>query len=179
MSASPVFVADRATLLTQLRLPESSLSGIDPVVDLAIQRGRVEIYGRLSISRVATLQAIAYAENAATANQLLRLKANLLEVKLVRSLLMRELPMLFMDGSNQSHQAWNEDAFSRNVEASKQKAHLRALTEDIETLFTELEDNDYASSGGGVNTYVPERDDGRYVPGSAIKVYTGDEGDEA
>lgn len=122
------------TLLKErIRLNGAVKTGALAKIDQAVQDVRVSLYdeqGGLGLSRVNELLAIAYAENAATVADLSRTRANNLEVKMVSLLLLRRMPMLFMDASAETLDAWNEEHFS----------HLsrRDLRDEIERLEREI-----------------------------------------
>lgn len=110
----PVFVADRATLLTRLRLADGC--GPDGLIDQAIEEARVWLYNDevgLGKSLVDQILLTPYVDNASTMAELRRTCANLLEVKVVRRRLLCTMPVLFMDAGGVRQEAWNEEPFFR------------------------------------------------------------------
>ena len=133
MAIEPLFVVDMDTLKSRLRLTGASQADALAQIDQAVEDVRVGIYDDeqgLGVARVTELLAISYAENAATANELLRTRANNLEVTWVRLFLMRRLPTLFMDASGESLEVWNEEPLVRKAG--------RDLRKEIETLAEEV-----------------------------------------
>lgn len=116
MAVEPLFVADMTTLKSRLRLTGAVQADALAQIDQAVEDVRVGFYDDaqgLGVTRVTTLLAIAFVENATTANALLRTRANNLEITWVRLLLMRRMPTLFMDASGSTLDAWNEENLSR------------------------------------------------------------------
>lgn len=133
MAVAPLFVADMTTLRTRLRLDGAKAASALAVIDQAVEDVRIGFYDRLGATRVAALVAIGYSENPTTANGVLRAKANSVEVKWVRVLLLRRLPVLFIDAQGLKQQVWNDESgFASGPE--------RALRDEIEKLEAEIEE---------------------------------------
>lgn len=114
----PVFIADRATLLTRLRLEEGC--GPEGLIDQAIEESRVWLFNDevgLGKSLIDQILLTAYVDNATTAAEIRRTCANLLEVKVVRRRLLVTMPVLFMDAGGVRQEAWNEEPFFRGSHA--------------------------------------------------------------
>ena len=143
MAVSPLFVVDMATLKSRVRLTGAAQADALAQIDQAVEDVRVGFFDDvqgLGLSRVTTLLAIAYAENASTAEELLRTRANNLEVTWVRLLLMRRLPPLFMVASGSTLDAWNEEPLTRKAG--------RDLREEINRLEQEVMEGLAYLSGG-------------------------------
>ena len=137
MAVEPLFVADKDTLKSRLRLSGAAQTDALAQIDQAIEDVRVGFYDDaqgLGVSRVTALLAISYEENATTAEALLRTRANNLEVSWVRLLLMRRLPTLFMDASGNSLDVWNEEPLTRKAGRSLRDEIARLELEVAEGL---------------------------------------------
>ena len=110
----PVFVADRATLLTRLRLDSNCVP--DGLIDQAIEETRVWLYNDevgLGKALVDQILLTAYVDNATTPDEIRRTCANLLEVMVNRRRLLCTMPVLFMDAGGVKQEVWNEEPFFR------------------------------------------------------------------
>ena len=117
MAIAPLFLADMDTLKSRLRLSGAAQTDALAQIDQAVEDVRVKFYDEeqgLGLTVVTALLAIAYSENATTTEALKRTRANNLEVQWVRLLLLQRLPTIFMDGSAQTLDAWNEEPLTRN-----------------------------------------------------------------
>lgn len=116
MATTPLFVVNMTTLKHELRLsgvPDTN-DDVQYIIERAVLRVRLEIYQRLSAAVVSDLLAISYSANPTTANEQKRALANLLEIEMVRGVLFRELPTLFMDASGTAREDWNTNGANRS-----------------------------------------------------------------
>jgi hypothetical protein len=113
--ASPLFVADEATLKAALRLSAVPASALDTeaIIDEAILRARLRFYRDLGVVRTNVLVALPYTETPTTEDGVIRALANTVEVKMVKCQLLRDLPNTFMDASGDVNSRWNEEAPTR------------------------------------------------------------------
>lgn len=146
MAVAPLFVADMNTLKSRLRMTGSVTTDGLAIIDKAVEDVRVGFYDEaqgLGASLVTDLLAIAFVENATNPTDLKRTRANNLEVTWVRLLLMRRIPMLFMDGSAVSHEVWNEEPLTRSSQTEIQREVDRLendLAEGLAALLGETDD---------------------------------------
>lgn len=111
MAISPIFVADLPTLKSRLRLSGVGASAdAEKMIEGAVLTVRSNLQRALGTARLGVLASYAHSDAPANDNEYLRLLAEETEVKWVRMELMRALPMLFMDGSGNSQQVWNDEA---------------------------------------------------------------------
>lgn len=167
MAVEPLFVANMDTLKAALRLTDASQADAVAQIDQAVEDVRVRLYDErgLGAALVATLLAIPYTENATTVSALRRTRANNLEIKWVRLLLLKRMPVLFQDASGQSLDAWNEEPLTR-LPAWALENMCRALEEEIQdelALLADVED-----AGGSMDVVVFEPSETPARPGASI-----------
>lgn len=115
MATAPLFIDNVANLKSKIRLSGvPTTSDADDIINEAILVARQKFYRELGVPRVAELKAIAFVENPATEDQILRAVANSTEILMVRCELMRALPMMFMDGNAQQDQIMQDEALFRD-----------------------------------------------------------------
>ena len=125
-------------------------------LDSAIVEARVEIYDRLGEARVAQLLATTGTDSPVTLAERDRAKAEILETKLVKKILLAVLPTAFIDSSGDARQVWNEQAILRSPE-SRARDLASDLSEEIDRLFFELEQGALGSDDlGHVLSIEPE-----------------------
>lgn len=139
MTATPMFVSDRSTLLTRLKLDGATVAGSLAEIDTAIQEVAVGFFRRLGASRIAAVKAITYTDTPATSDDYLRLLASLTEINWVRAKLLRVKPTLFMDASGKALQIWNDEGAFRPNSAKAIDAELADLSHKIEDGLLALE----------------------------------------
>ena len=148
MPIEPLFVADdtntisRDELVRRLRLTKAFDDGAQAHIDQAIQETRIWFYDDvegIGAAQVTKILGIPYVENPTTADELLRVRASLMEVEKVRCILLCKLPVLFMDGSGVSLEAWNEEPLTRNSFAEIQEM-IRKCEEFIESTLPALKE---------------------------------------
>jgi len=170
MAVEPLFIADMTTLRARLRLSEANNQDAQDLIDQAVEDVRVLIFDEgqgLGVTRVTQILAIAYVENATTANDLTRTRANNLELMWVKLHLLRSMPTLFIDGSGVTLEAWNDEPLTRRSD--------RAISEEISRLQDAI-DKALAALGlgdeddqGDIDTIVIEPDVTPDRPGASIK----------
>jgi hypothetical protein len=131
VAVAPLFVATKALLLEKLRLSGvPAASDAADIIDQAIEEVRLGFYDRLGDARVTQLLTFLYVENPTTANARMRSRANACEIAWCRRLLRERLPVMFMDGSANINQVWNDEAAFRRAEQSvfdKLQAEVEAM----------------------------------------------------
>lgn len=151
MAQTPLFVKDLDTLKAGLRL--SGVSQTDPGVMIlgAMSKARIKFTDRLPVPRIQQILAIAEVDNPLTPDEILRTRASQCEVMICRLLLMRAMPVLFMDSSGAARQDWNENPLARES-TTRLKDELIALEADIEEYLSALEGNTPDETGLAVIT---------------------------
>ena len=142
MAIETLFVISKDILKSKLKLSGASSSDTLTIIDSAIEKVRIGFYDSLGAPRIAQLLAITYAENATTANQLLRTKANQTEISWVRLHLLQELPSLFIDGSSQVDQDWNDEGLTREANYFDTKEQISKLQLEVEQNLVQLAENE-------------------------------------
>lgn len=129
MAVEPLFVEDMPALKAAMRLTGAVSPDALAMIDIAVQEVRFGFYKALEADRVAELLAITFAENPTSEDGLLRMLANTVEVAWVKMLLMRAMPVLFMDTSSSTQQIWNQEGLTRNMNTM---AEIKALMASVD-----------------------------------------------
>lgn len=130
---TPLFAQNSDELVKTLRL-----SGVKEdhdaaaIIAQAVLAVRGHFYRRLGQTRVAQLLAMPVAAEPATVEEILRSVATVTETKWVRLELLDSLPTMFMDGSNNTLQEWDEEAPFRNTSTFQIAALKKSLKSQIE-----------------------------------------------
>lgn len=177
--ANPVFIADTPTLKAQLRLSGAAQSDSLALINTGILLARLYIYRILGTARVTQLQGFAFTEAATTDNDIARLKANMVELALVRIYLMRTMPILFMDSSGAKREIYNDEGFTRRAEMKTIQEEIERLQLDIDMWILELQNADGVAVGdvqGGVmntdDTCLPPLPIEQSTQGGYMPAYT-------
>ena len=169
MAVAPYYLADLDTLKSAMRL--TNLDGTEDassILDLSIEWARGYIFRKLGPTNAAAWKAVAYSENPTTEQGVLRMTANLLEVKLVLVSLMDRLPNFFMDDSGGTQEAYNEEGTFRKKN-SEERADLRKRCWAEIKEFVDLLNGDQSlGDNASIKTYVGENDTPRTPGGSTF-----------
>jgi len=155
MAVLPLFITTIADLQSRLRLTGTAQADSLRMMTETIEQVRVYLYDALGSARVAVILATAHSDAPTTNAELLRSKAELVESMWVRMILMRRMPMLFMDTSAQTQQVWNEDGLTRNMGAAGIEKELARLQNDISNLLDDLQGAVPSTSSIHVSTVGP------------------------
>lgn len=150
-----LFVPSKAELQARLRLSGTRASDALVLLDEAIQTARVGFYDALGAERVEVLRAIPFTIAPQTAEQALRVKAAYTEVNWVRLLLLRRLPVLFMETAGNARQAWNEEGLARQQDALSLEKELERLWAEIQDALEDLKGTTPDNSNLNVATIGP------------------------
>ena len=131
MSATPLFITDLDTLKAQLRLSALNTGDGAAVLDAVVAEVRLGFNDDLGILRVAEIVALATADPAVTEDELTRLRAENVEQLWVRSILMRRLPTLFVQGAGQARKAWNEEGITNKPDEPDLRKEIAALQQQV------------------------------------------------
>ena len=132
-SVQPMFSPSMEHLKKALRL-----SGVGQdndalsMIDNAVQSAKARMFGFLGDAKMASLQQIPYTNAPASSSDYLRLVAAETEIKIVRSELIRSLPLSFKDGQSVI-QTWNEEGAFRDGGFLQVEKELKRLNEEIAT----------------------------------------------
>lgn len=133
MAVAPLFVASMDAVRARLRLSGvADASDAMDAIDEAVRVVRTNIYARLGLTRVGELVGYSSTDTPTTENEILRTVAEGMEVKWVRYELLGTLPVLFMDGSGQREQAWNDEGAFRPGGPAGAEGERRRLMAEID-----------------------------------------------
>lgn len=167
MAIEPLFLASKDELKSRLRLSGAAQADALAQVDHAIEDVRMHIYDEdrgLGAARVTEILTVSYVENATTSAAMVRTMARSLECAWVRLLLLRRMPMIFMDASAVTQEVWNEEPVTR-FGPSGVRQEIERLEQEIQDLLANL-GGDEDDAGIGVVVFEPEETPDR--PGWSI-----------
>lgn len=169
MVTTPTFVVNTDTLRSQLRLSGQPTGGDgEAQFGAALLEVRSGFIRELGATRVIVLQALAFSENPITADQALRAVANLTEVKWMKAVLIRVLPMLFMDASADQTQIYHDEAAFREASALQLDAERIRLENEVAINLQLLAGTETIGSESSVRLDTPVSDDPIPLPGGTI-----------
>lgn len=154
MPAVPLFVPSLDDLKAGLRLSDAHQTDTGMMIDHAVLSARAQFYDNLSETRIDLLVAIPYSLQASTRNGIDKIKAVLCEIAIVRLLLIRKLPLLFMDGAANARELWNEEQLTRET-GSDVEAEAKRLEAEISDYLDDLNTAVIDSSGLRVSSIGP------------------------
>jgi len=167
---NPMFVADLDTLKSKLRLTGLAAdSAAEEILDEAILDARASFYRRLDRTVVTALLAIPFNENPTSEADVKRAIANLVEVKLVKIQLMRNLPVLFQDSSGTAQRVWNEEAPFREAGLSSLESEIKRLEAEIEESFQILDGEEEQGAEQNWRIYDGVRETAAPRPGDSVR----------
>ena len=147
MPQAPLFVANETTLRSQLRLSGVPASGdADAMISNAIMEVRGGFIRRLGLTRIDVLVAMAFSSTPTTDDESLRLVANVTEVKWVKSVLMRTLTSMFLDGSGGALQDYHNEAPFRSSGPFERDREIKRLLGEVEENLQLLEASETLAS---------------------------------
>lgn len=168
MATTPLFSASVDVIRSKLRLSGVPTTGdAESIIDDAVLEVRSGFVRELGAARVTALQAIAFTENPSTSDEVLRATANQTEVKWVKLVLMRSLPMRFLDGNADETQAYFDEALFRHMSAEQIDAERVRLNNEIQTNLCLLQGTTDCAASGGVQVLTLEPDT-QPLPGATI-----------
>ena len=101
------------------------------MLDATVEEVRLGFYTELGSDRVTELLALPHLESPTTDDGLTRLRAENVEYLWTRVVLMRRLPMLFVQGEGQSRAAWNEEGITREGSGSELRSEIKELNRQV------------------------------------------------
>ena len=167
----PLFVRNQETLRRKLRLSGvCEKNDADEIIDEAVLSVRGHFYRRLGQERVAELLAFAVSPTPTTPDEILRSVASSTEIKWVKLELTQSMPMLFMDGSNNALNVYNEEAPFRNTSAFEISNLQKRLFEQIEENLEMLKGSEQQGNEHKANTFDGTPDGEVCKPWDSIRV---------
>ena len=166
MAVAPMFVLDLSTLLSRLKLSDAPAA--TATIQQALRDAKSWLYGRLGQSRVSAIQAMALVENPATSDEWTRDLAQNAETLVFRLRLMDVLPTLFMDGSGQAQQTWNQEPPFRNAGPSDLERLKRSLNAELEDMIARLLDEVEPGETAGIVAETLGPDHTSDLPGASV-----------
>ena len=168
MPVQPLFNADLDTVKARLRLSGVEVgSNADDLIQKALEDVRINLFDEnrgLGEATVLALRAVTFVENSLLPAELARTKANNLEITWTRLLLLRKMPMLFMDGSTTTHEMWNEEPLTR-AGARQVEAEISRLEDEVISAVADL----VSVPTVGIDIFVIEPEITPPRPGDSIK----------
>jgi hypothetical protein len=132
MATTPLFLPDIATVKARLRMTGVPAgTDAESLIEEAIRTVRVGFYRKLSSSRITTLLGYASTDNPSTSTEVLRVQAEITELKWIRYELMRTIPTLFFDSSPSSGEAWNREGLVRGMGTDERTKEMDRLMADV------------------------------------------------
>ncbi len=166
----PLFVSSMETLKDHLRMTgTSSVESSQTIINQAVEQVRVGFFDCLKAHRVNQIRQVPYRSNASDAKGLLRIKANNTEIAWVRSILMRTLPVLFMDASAATREIWNEEGLTRRASGPDLGKEIERLESQVAQWLDELKTGTATCDAvDTVRVSVIEPDDSPQKPGDSV-----------
>lgn len=171
MAINSLFFQNVNALKATLRLSGTANSDGLAIIDAAIQQTRVGFYDTLGALRISQLLALTLTENPTDIDGILRLKASLCESSWVRMLLLRKMPLLFIDGSSKTREIWNEEALTREAQKDIDSEIARLATE-IQDFLTDLASGTAEESILNISSIGPDRKPPRVGQSAFLGPYT-------
>lgn len=158
MAVEPTFIASMDALKSQLRMTGAKQTDALAILDSLVQKARAYLIESLGEDRVVELRAIPYTENPLTASGASRLRANSLELALVKLEALRALPVTFMDSKGAAQERWNEEGLLRKEESARQDEIERLQEEISASVVALLPEEEDPVAGGSIRaqTFEPE-----------------------
>ncbi len=138
MAIAPLFVDNRTTLETRLRVQKAKQPGAEGQIDNAIKKVWTNFYSALGPTRVTEILAFSTTDSPATANEIIRARAEAVEVDWVRKELLVTMPVLFADGAGGEDQSYNEDGLTRDANLKDLEKICERLEKEIQAGLEEI-----------------------------------------
>jgi len=168
MATTPTFSSSVLRLKSELRLSKQPDGDGEAQVASALLEVKSGFIRELGSARITVLQALAFSENPVTSDQALRAVANLTEVKWVRVVLMRTLPMLFMDASVNQNQIYHDEATFRASSEGRLETERIALENEIEKNLDLLRGDTSVGNEGRLKISSPQQACPDPLPGGTL-----------
>lgn len=165
MAIEPVFNTTVDSIRQRLKLSGATQSDTITAIEQAVREVRVGLYEELGSARVDEILTFSSTDNPTTNEELVRARAEQTEVAWVKLILVRELPVIFMDSSGNTSQIWNEESLTRDASS----ADLNELAKVLESrVHKGLEDlvGSFEPGQGAVDLIGPSSTPPR--PGSTV-----------
>jgi len=171
-SLQPLFVKDFNLMLSKLRLtgvPEER-DAMEQVRE-AMREARTAFYRRLRLVRIDEILAYPSTGTPRTDNEYMRTLAELTEVKLIKSSLLRSLKTIFADGGNDLGQMWNEAGLGRQMDRYDIDKEIKRLHSEIEDALQLLEGSELPGAEHSIEAMVVGATDEDDVPSPRDSVF--------
>lgn len=171
MAVAPLFVADIATLKSELRLTGLKTgSDGEQILERGASTARVNLYQRLGATLVTDVLAIADVDNPTTLDQIRRKAASLVEVEIVRCELVDVMPVMLGDASGDAQQVYNDEGVWRQITPEERIELLSRCRVRIEELLELILNEDGLGDDLSIRVFDGSRevDDRRFPGGSAF-----------
>lgn len=166
MASVPLFIPDRDSLLSQLRLGNSSQDDTLAVIDRAIDEVRLGFYDKLGIARVTKLLSYSSVSSPTSQETLLRKRAEIVESQWTQLILLDHLTAQFLDSGSATRQDWNELGLIRNKSRSEIDRMKESLLTRVSEGLASLESGESDDESIKITTIGPQNTPSR--PGSSL-----------
>lgn len=154
----PMFSPTMGHLRAALRLSQvPDTNDAVKMIDSANQTAKAAFFSALGQDKIEALQAIPYTTNPQSKNEHLRNLAVETEVKMMRSELLRTLPLMFKDGSS-TVQSWNDEAAFREGGTLQTENEIKRLRGEITNGLDMLRNSQIFGAGGVSVESIPGTD---------------------
>ncbi len=136
MAVEPLFNADKETLLKRTRIQSADNAQTLSLIDQTITEVRLGFYHSIGKDRSATIAGYSLVDNPVSDEEILRAGGATTEALWLTWLLVQRLPMLFMDNSASTGDAFNDEQLTRD--SSGLKDFLKNLKTQIDQGLADL-----------------------------------------
>lgn len=140
MAVEPLYNTTLDILLTKTRIRSANDEQTLAAVYQSVTDVRIGFYNQLGRVRAQEIRAVATVENPETDDDTLKQTAISAEVVWLTIILIKRLPILFMDNAGSVGDAFNDEPLTRD--AGQLKDLLESLEEDLKDLLKDLADDD-------------------------------------
>lgn len=140
MAVAPLYIASMDLLKQRLRMTGASQTDCLAMIESAVQEARMQIFGALGSARAIEITSYANEDNPTTDNAIIRLRANAVELAMVKINLLRALPTLFFDNDGSKKEVWNEEGIPRRTSERYIRDEIARLESEIATGLSAMAD---------------------------------------
>lgn len=158
MAVAPLFVADIATMKSELRLSGlKANSDGEQIFERGVQSARVALYMKLGPSTAASFVARAEVDNPTATLDIQRKACSLAEVELVRLEMLRTMPVRVADASGDEQELFNDEGVWRDISPRELRLHIEGISAYVEELVELITGADDLGDDSMVHTWDGSR----------------------
>lgn len=164
MAVEPLYNV-KATLISKLRMTDTSDTNTLAVIDQAIQDVRLEFYRRLGLGRAGDIASLSLVENPTTDNEVLRSTAAVTEVYWVMYKLVCILPVMYIETQFAIQHSFDDVPITRDADSlSKFKECLwNSIEQNIGIMMIPVDSNQGSFGSFSVGKEVPSILDNNFI----------------